>query len=162
ENYFFLTNEERDINKEIKQVDLTGGEEAKLLGEIVFDDVLKGQRKHRYSANKMDFTFNRLCDLHPVGNRVDGALLVSVITPLADQYEAYEKARCLLESSGEGGHVILRLANDDSLGRELRTWLQTDKYLKRKNDGTLLQSTVRILAERGQDNQQRRERLVQL
>ncbi len=162
ENYFFLTNEERDINKEIKQVDLTGGEEAKLLGEIVFDDVLKGQRKHRYSANKMDFTFNRLCDLHPVGSRTDGALLVSVITPLADQYEAYEKPRCLLESSSEGGHIIMRLANDDSLGRELRVWLQTDKYLKRKNDGTLLQSTVRILAERGQDNQQRRERLVQM
>ena len=31
--YFFLTNEERDINKEIKQVDLSSGEEAKLLGE---------------------------------------------------------------------------------------------------------------------------------
>ena len=26
DNYFFLTNEERDINKEIKQVDLSGGE----------------------------------------------------------------------------------------------------------------------------------------
>ena len=28
ENYSFLTNEERDINKEIKQVDLSSGEEA--------------------------------------------------------------------------------------------------------------------------------------
>src|SRR5437879_3070844 len=46
--YSFLTNEERDINKEIKLVELSGGEEAKLLGEIIFDDVLKGQRKHRF------------------------------------------------------------------------------------------------------------------
>src|SRR5262245_14380649 len=30
DNYFFLTNEERDINKEIKAVDLLAGEEAKL------------------------------------------------------------------------------------------------------------------------------------
>lgn len=162
EDYFFLTNEERDINKEIKQVDLTGGEEAKLLGEIVFEDVLKGQRKHRYSANKVDFAFNRLCDLHPVGNRAEGGLLVSVVTPLADEYDAYEKARCILESTGDGGHVIFRLGNDDGLGRELRAYLQTDKYLKRKNDGTLSQSTLRILSERGQDNQHRRERLVKL
>jgi hypothetical protein len=32
DNYFFLTNEERDINKEIKQVDLSSGEEAKAPG----------------------------------------------------------------------------------------------------------------------------------
>ena len=42
--YTFLTNEERDINKEIKNVDLSSGEQAKLLGEIIFEDVLKGQR----------------------------------------------------------------------------------------------------------------------
>ena len=50
--------------------------------------MLKGQRKHRFSANKMDFDFNRRCDLFPVGNQKDGALLVSVITPLADDYES--------------------------------------------------------------------------
>lgn len=81
--YSFLTNEERDINKEITQVDLSSGEEAKLQGEIIFEDVLKGQRKHRFSANKMDFDFNRRCDQFPVGNQRDGALLVSVITPLS-------------------------------------------------------------------------------
>ena len=32
--YFFLTNEERDINREIKAVEIGSGEEAKLLGEI--------------------------------------------------------------------------------------------------------------------------------
>ena len=70
--YFFLTNEERDINREIKSVELGSGDEAKLLGELIFNDVLKEQRKYRYPVNKMDFTFNRLCDLHPVGNRVEG------------------------------------------------------------------------------------------
>ena len=96
--YFFLTNEERDINREIKKVDLGSGEEAKLLGEIIFEDVLKGQRKHRFSANKMDFDFNRRCDGYPVGNQDDGALLVSVVTPLADDYEMYDKRKCVLES----------------------------------------------------------------
>ena len=162
DNYFFLTNEERDINKEIKQVDLSSGEEAKLQGEIIFDDVLKGQRKHRFSANKMDFDFNRRCDQFPVGNQRDGALLVSVITPLADDYEIYDKGKAILESAGEGGYVLIRLGNDEILGRELRTYLQTEKYLSRKNDGTLSESTKRILRDSAEDNRQRRERLTTL
>ncbi len=162
DNYFFLTNEERDINKEIKQVDLSSGEEAKLQGEIIFEDVLKEQRKHRFSANKMDFDFNRRCDQFPVSNHRDGALLVSVITPLADDYEIYDKGKANLESGAEGGYVLIRLGNDESLGRELRTYLQTEKYLSRKNDGTLSESTKRILRDCAEDNRQRRERLTTL
>lgn len=162
ENYFFLTNEERDINKEIKQVDLSNGEEAKLQGEIIFEDVLKGQRKYRFSANKMDFEFNRRCDQFPVGNQKEGALLVSVITPLADDYEIYDKGKAILESSTEGGYVLIRLGNEESLGRELRTYLQTEKYLSRKNDGTLSESTRRILRDCAEHNRKRRTRLTTL
>ena len=162
DNYFFLTNEERDINKEIKQVDLSSGDEAKLQGELIFEDVLKGQRKHRFSTNKMDFDFNRRCDLFPIGNQKEGALLVSVITPLADDYENYDKSRSILESSAEGGQILIRLGNDESLGRELRTYLQTEKYLSRKNDGTLSESTKRILRDCAEDNRQRRERITTL
>lgn len=162
DNYFFLTNEERDINKEIKQVDLSGGEEAKLQGEVIFEDVLKGQRKHRFSANDKDFGFNRRCDQFPIGNQKDGDLLVSVITPLADDYEIYDKGKAILESAVEGGNVLIRLGNDESLGRELRTYLQTEKYLSRKNDGTLSESTKRILRDCADDNRHRRERLTNL
>ncbi len=160
--YFFLTNEERDINKEIKAVELGSGEEARLLGELIFHDVLKDQRKYRYPANKMDFTFNRACDLHPVGNRADGALLVSAVTPLNDDYELYDNARCVLESGTEGGHVLFRLGNDERLGRELRTCLQTEKYVRHKNDGTLAESSKSVLRRFSDENQERRQRLVTL
>lgn len=160
--YFFLTNEERDINREIKSVELSGGEDSKLIGELIFNDVLKEQRKYRYPVNKMDFTFNRLCDLHPIGNRVDGAMLVSFVTPLNDDYERYDNGRCILESGGEGGYALARLGNDESLGRELRTYLQTEKYVRQKNDGTLSESTKRILRDFSDDNQERRTRLVTL
>ncbi len=161
--YYFLTNEERDINREIKQEEITSGEDAKLLGEIVFNDILKEQRKYRYPANKKDFTFNRQCDLRPIGNQSDGALLVSVISPLNDDYDVYNNGKCILESGTEGGHVLIRLANDEKLGRELRTYLQTDKFVRLKNDGTLPESTKGIL--RGlslQNSQERKPRLVQL
>src|SRR5207249_3909820 len=116
----------------------------------------------RFSANKMDFDFNRRCDLCPIGNEKDGALLVSVISPLADDYENYDKGKAILESRADGGQVLIRLGNDESLGRELRTYLQTEKYLSRKNDGTLSESTKRILRDCAQDNRQRRERMTTL
>lgn len=162
DNYFFLTNEERDINREIKTVELNTGEETKLLGELIYQEVLKDQRKYRYLVNKMDFSMNRLCDRTPIGNRVDGGLQISVFTPMADEYERYDKAKCTLESNQDDGQVLIRLGNDERLGRELRIYLQTHKYVRQKNDGTIPETTKRILRDIQEDNQTRRGRLVTL
>ena len=162
DNYFFLTNEERDINREIKTVDLNSSEETKLLGELVFQEVLKDTRKYRYPINKMDFSINRVCDRTPIGNRAEGGLQMAVLTPMADEYERYDKAKCILESSQEEGYVLVRLGNDERLGRELRTYLQTEKYVRHKNDGTIPETTKRILRDIQDDNRARRDRLVTL
>jgi len=160
--YFFLTNEERDVNREIKAMDLSGAEEARLLGELIFEDALRGQRKHRYAANKMDFAFTRICDMHPVGNRVEGGLTVSVVTPLADDFELYNEAKCIGASGEENGQVLIRLDDDESLGRELRIFLKTDKYLRTHDDGTLPATARRIHRDLAEDNRHRRERLTDL
>lgn len=162
DNYFFLTNEERDVSREIKGVDLDSGEEARLLGEIIFEDVLKGQRKHRYSKNKMDFSFTRFCDTQPVGGRVEGGLVVSVFSPLADEYSFFSDAKCVLESTNEGGQIIIRLRDNEKLGRELRTCAQTEKYLKTKSDTGLPDATKRILRDNADDNRERRKLLTML
>ena len=162
DSYFFLTSEERDINREIKNVELSSAEEARLLGDLVFDDVLKGQRKHRFSANKMDFSFNRICDEHPVGNRTEGGLIVSIMTPLADDYESYQDGKCVLDSSQDDGQVLIRLREDETLGRELRTLLRTDKYIRTKDDGTLPPTAKRIHRDLAEENRIRRDRLNRL
>ena len=163
DTYFFLTSEERDINREIKNVELGSAEEAKLVGELVFEDVLKGHRKHRFIANKMDFSFNRVCDAHPVGNRTEGALAVSIVTPMADDYEVYQAdGKCVLESSREDGQVLIRLRNDENLARELRALLRTDKYIRTKDDGTLPATTKRIHRDLADENRKRRDHLIRL
>ena len=162
DTYFFLTSEERDINREIKNVAIGSAEEAKLLGELVFDDLLKGQRKHRYQVNKKDFSFNRLCDLHPVGNRVEGALVVSIITPLLDGYDDYQDGKCVLDSGQDGGQVLIRLRDDENLERELRAYLRTEKYIRTKDDGTMPPATKRIHRDLAEENRIRRERLTEL
>ena len=132
------------------------------MGRIIFEDVLKEQRKHRYSGNKVDFEFNRKCDHFPVGNQKEGYLLVSVMSPLADDYEEFDKTKAMYESLTDGGNIVVRLGNDERLGRELRTYLQTEKYVTRKNDGTISESTRRILKDIAHDNSQRKERLTTL
>ncbi len=159
EDYFFLTNEERDISREIKNVDLGSGEETKLLGELVFDEVLSTLRKYRYPENNKDFGISRFCDLHPYGSRSEGDLVISVMTPLSDVYQEYGEARCITQSTADEGQVLIRLDDDKALARELRTFLQTDKYIKRKNDGTATPTTLKILRERQEENRERKERL---
>ena len=159
DEFFFLTNEERDISREIKAVDLTSAEESKFLGELIFDDVLGANRKHRYPDNNKDFGINRLCDLHPHGARTDGDLTVLMVTPLADEYGSYQDGKCILDSTSDDGKVIIRLDDDPTLGRELRLYLQTDKYVTRKNDDSATSNTRQILRNRADENRQRRERL---
>ena len=159
--YFFLTNEERDINREIKNVELSSGEEAKLLGELIFDEVLKGQRKHRFTANRMDFPFNRRCDGFPVGQ---SDWTVRCSSPCSRRWRmtmrSSREQQCVLDSTQDGGHVLIRLDDQESLGRELRAYLKTDTYLRTKDDGTLPPSVKRIHRDLAEENRERRERLT--
>ena len=160
DEYAFLTNEERDLSREIKGQELDPGAEAKFLGELIFDHVLREQRKHRYSLNGKDFPFNRICDKHPHGNRAENAISVHVVTPLNDDYTLYEASRCTLESTTEGGQLIIRLGDLEGLARDVRTYLQTERFVARKTDGTQNSSTQRILRDFADENRQRQQRLV--
>lgn len=157
--YFFLTNEERDINREIKGIDISPAEESRLLGDIIFSDMYRDIKKHTYSKNKMNFGFTRLCDLYPVGNKVEGGLVVSVISPLNEDYNMYSDQKCILDSSNEGGQIIIRLRDDVNFTRELRAYAQTDKYLKTKSDINLPTTSLRIKRDNAEENRIRRERL---
>ncbi|SHN93058.1 ATPase-like protein [Bathymodiolus heckerae thiotrophic gill symbiont] len=162
EDYFFLTNEEQDINKEIKAVEISSTEEAKEMGELIYEDLLKGQTKFRYLKNSKDFNFARLCDAHPIGNKLDYELIVSVITPLADDYQSYDPSRCIMQSTQENGQVIFKLTDDALLGQELRTYLRTEKYIRLKNSDSLPHTTKRIIQDRADENRQRHKRLTDL
>jgi len=91
DHYYFLTNEEQDISREIKNVELEFGAESRLLGSIIFDDINKQNRKHRYTKTGKDFEYNRLCDRHSVGGHIEKGLTISVISPFYEDYEMFSK-----------------------------------------------------------------------
>ena len=160
EEFFFLTDEEKEIGRGIKGIDLSGGEDVKELGDLVFKQALGSLTKYRFEDTKRDFSFNRFCDQHPVGGKGEGDLAVSVISPLSDDYADWNEARCLAKSNEEGGQVVVKLPDDRKLGRELGIYLKTQKFIARTHDGGLPSTTVRILQDRAAENKQRWDSLV--
>jgi hypothetical protein len=159
--YFFLTNEERDIGREIKNQQVPPGGEERELGKLLFEDILGDMRKHTYSLTNRDFAFTRLCDDHPVGNRLEGSLEVAFVSPIGDNFSEFASDEsCSFHTMNHESRVLIRLPDDKTLGRELRTYLQTESYIKAKHTGSLPETTKRILRDFSDDNRERRGRVV--
>jgi len=160
--YFFLTNEERNVTREIKNVEISSSEEVKLLAEIIYVEILKDQKQHRYKPNRRDYPFNRLLDGHPYGAKLDQEIGIEVMTPLSDEYNSFDSLRCITYSSEHYGRAIVKLKDSKELGREVRIWLQTDKYIKQKGTSANTHSFEKILEDRQRENRDRRNRIIAL
>lgn len=159
--YYFLTNEEREVSQEIKSIKISSGEETRLISEIIFDDILKEKIKHRYVPYKKDYPFNRICDDVPYKAKTDCDLCVEIITPMNDEY-VKDKTRSIMYSTGRQSHVIIELADNADLSKEVINYKQTEKYIKDKHDTSLAPSMKEILSGLANENRQRKSRISQL
>ncbi len=160
--YFFLTNEEREVSREIEKVEIPESSVTQLLSEIVFDDVLKGKTKHRYAPYKNDYPFNRVCDERFYGKELKDELGLEIISPLHEEYSMFTGAKCIPRSAVKEESVLVRLPDEKALVVDLRTYLQTGKYIKDKSDAAASTSLKQILRDRADENRTRRNRLVDL
>lgn len=159
DNWFFLTNEERDVAREIGHVPVTESEKSKLLAEIVFDEILSGQVKVRHRVSKADYEFNRILDGAPY-RLANNSLNFEILTPLGDDYERLSSAQCILRSSEGGGRAIVRLPEGNRLDIELALYQQIEKYIISPKADQASPSLKRILADRKDENRERKQRLV--
>ncbi|MBF0121242.1 MAG: BREX system P-loop protein BrxC [Desulfobacterales bacterium] len=160
--YFFLTNEEREVSREIKGVEILSSSEVELLSEMIFEDVLKKKNKHRYIPYKRDYQFNRICDGRYLGKEQKDDLCLEIISPLHDDYTSFIPAKCIMYSSNHESHIIVKLPDDSNLISEIRTYLQTQKYIKDKSDAAASANLKTILRDRAEQNRERRTRLLSL
>ncbi|ABE46896.1 BREX system P-loop protein BrxC [Polaromonas sp. JS666] len=157
--WFFLTNEERDVAREIGHVDVSASEKSRLLAELIFEEILGNQAKVRHQGTKADYEFNRLLDGAP-WRQASHALSFEVLTPLGDEYDKLQPAKCILRSSEGAGRAIVRLAEGERLDIELALYLQIEKYIVSPKADHATPSLKRILADRKDENRERRMRLV--
>lgn len=157
--WFFLTNEERDVAREIGHVEVSAAEKSRLLAELIYDEIFNGQTKVRHRDTKADYEFNRLIDGAP-WRQASHALSFEVLTPLGDEYEKLQSAKCILRSSEGNGRALVRLAEGDRLDIELALYQQIEKYIVSPKADQATPSLKRILADRKDENRDRRQRLV--
>lgn len=122
DNYFFLTDEEQEINKEIQQINIEDSEVTKELNTIIFEEYNLNS-KIRY--NKYDFSFSRLINNTKYGDP-KGELTIEIITSDADNYDENIQMR----SSRNQNTLFVKLLNDEKFLNELKYYIKLNKYIK--------------------------------
>ncbi len=158
--YFFLTNEEREVGREIKGVDLSSSDQTKTLSELVFAEILQDTNKFKYKPNKRDYDLTRLCDGHPFSSKIDAELTVEIISPLHDEFTLFTDGKCVMHSHEHEGRLVVRLGDTLDWEKELRILVQTEKYIRQKNDAGLTPTMKRILQDKADENRGRKTRLI--
>ena len=154
----FLTNEEQDIGREIKNFTINPGEVRSELQKIDWEELFT-TKKYRLD-NRHDYSFNRKLDEQYYGNQTDD-LTLHIVTPEGDTYKEYQDDASAILRSGNGAVVIVRLPDDRTPFDDLVQFVKTDRYVKQKY-GEGLSATVRtILQTRADENRERRKRVTE-
>lgn len=151
--YEYLTNEEQEIEEEIKNVDIDASEVSAQLFKILSGDVVK-TNKIRYAKNGQDFPFGFKLDDQVHGSQKE--LSVHFITP---EYP-YTPDETRMHSAGKDELRVI-LTPDDRVLSDLRLLLKTDKYTKRKRTTSLSAIEEQILQSKASLNREREKELVQ-
>ncbi|WP_216328012.1 BREX system P-loop protein BrxC [Deinococcus aestuarii] len=161
EVWTFLTNEEQDVGREIKSIDVTEGELNAELQKRVWQSVypatsLKYDAYHPYS-------FNRKLDDRPFGAATHDIGL-HVVTPYAERFQDFSADNlAALQSNAVlvGGSIeaLVILPDDRLLFEELAEMVRTDKYVARKSGQDNTPSMRQIISARAEENAARKARI---
>lgn len=154
ELFEFLTDEEKDVEQEIKAIEVDTAEIAKELETLIFDGVIKS-RKLRHEASSQDYAFARYLDDRLLGR--DYELAINVITPFHEQSGNAEATAMRTISRDE---LAIVLNADNRFVSDLMTFKRTDKYVRQARSVTQQASIERIVREKGEQNSGRQRDLT--
>ena len=154
DEYEFLTHEEQDIGREIKNTQVEPSKVIEELQKLVWDDIFT-DKKLRYSQRNQ-YDFNRKLDEKNSSKQISD-LTLHIITPNAETYRTMQDDNQCMVSTGTGYEVLVRLPDDQRLIDDLDILVKTEKYIRQKNSSSLTPSIQSILRTRGDENNKRRE-----
>jgi hypothetical protein len=155
ELYEFLTDEEKDIEQEIKNTEIDQGAEAEELNKIIFDEVIR-ERKVRYDKNGQSYSFARKLDDSLHGNR-DYELTIHVISP----FHEHADNQHILRSHNLGrDELMVIMGSNDRLLRDLAMYLKTEKYIQQNTRTAQSDGTKKILLDKREQNNHRKSEIL--
>jgi len=155
--YEYLTDDEKDIEQEIKATEIDDQKVTELFKEILFDEIIRDTRI-RYLENKQEYEFTSKIDGTVLGREKE--LVVEIITPNFIDHDREEFFKS--QTMGYSTLMMMVLPNDDHLLADIRMYLKTDKYIRLAQSSTNKESIKRILFDRAQQNSSRRDTLVKI
>ena len=156
ETFEFLTDQEKDVEQEIKNSEVESSDVESELEGLFFDHVLQ-DRKIRYDPTRQDFNFCRKIDGKTRGREQE--LAIHLVTPFNERVES--TASLVLESLGKN-ELLVVLPPDDVLVRELTLFKKTQKFLQLHVGSTENESIQAILESKGRQNNLRKDELQEL
>lgn len=153
--YEYLTNQEKDVENEIKSTDIDPTAPGELLSGYLFDEILRDS-KVKLDTNNQPYEFGKKLDDNIVGRDKD--FYVNFITPL--NANSVSTANINMWSAGRPNDLIIYLPEDKRLFDELRLIKKTEKYIQTSNSPSLDATKQRILSERAQQNQDRKRTVL--
>lgn len=153
EKYYFLTDEEQDVNREIKKTPVEDSDILDQVAKLVFDDIYP-EKSYAYSKWNV-YAFNRQVDSSSYGAQTH-ELTVKILTSNAEDY--YQPPEMFKLKSVDNRTLLLRLPEDVPFLPEIREWIQTAKYLKQKNIAQSPEFVQRVLEDKGRENDDRYKR----
>lgn len=153
EVYEFLTDEEQDVESEIKNTEVETADVLDEIQKIVFDYIIKN-RKIKFFENNEDYTFARKIDDKIFGRDYD--LSIHIITPLNEN--SNNDAILRMQNMGKD-ELLIVLPNDDRVVRDILMYKKTDKYIRQNISVTQQETVKRILTDKSYQNKERYDEL---
>ncbi|MDX9785834.1 MAG: BREX system P-loop protein BrxC [Desulfobacterales bacterium] len=154
--YAYLTDEEKDVEQEIKNTEVESTEIAAELEKIIFDYVIKN-RKIRYDEKGQDYPYSRKLDDRLHGREYE--LSINAITPF---HEFAGNEQTLRSHSFNREELLVVMPPNDRLVRDILMYKRTEKYIKQNISITQQEGVKRILTDKGFQNADRYAELKQL
>ena len=155
--YLFLTDDEQDINREIKQMNIDEDIVKRELANYIFQD-LYDDKRFNYSS-EYTFSYNQKMDEKNYGNQTS-SIGLQILSPLSDYYHKSEQELMMMTSGS--GEMIIKLGGNEAFVEEMRDALQIEEYRKKKNITQLPENIQNILNNKQAEVRERRRRVREL
>lgn len=153
--FLFLTDEEQDVNREIREIRIERSVIIDKVGDELLYALFGSNRKYRY-GDRHDFAFNTIIDDRPRGQQRD-EIGIRILTPYyahGSELTAIE----LMTLSMRENNVVVALPNDMAFLDEMEQALQIDTYLRKNSGRTETDAIADIKSTKSRESQQRKAR----
>ena len=136
DTYNFLTDEEQDIQREIKNTPVATADIVGRIAQMIFADIYT-TKKFRYG--KYDFAFDQMVDGQSVGS-LTGGMMLRILTVATDSTEKNE-LRLMTESSRKAIVVL----SENPYYESIESAMKIRKYVKQRNVAQLPKTVQDII-----------------